>query len=128
MKLHLQRNPLLFIRLKKKIGKQPVNEIAEERDELLANVKSMEQFKRNSFIVFSGSGAGPSSGDILGMFFDYVRMIFYLDLIKFNQMLRVVRSHPAEIAVHLFLRQFHSRAVSRSFPPIRSVWQCNGSW
>lgn len=80
-----------------KIGKQSVHEIAEERDELLANVKSMEQFKRNSFIVFSGSGAGPSSGDILGMFFDYVRMIFYLDLIKFNQMLRVVRSHPAEI-------------------------------
>ena len=35
--------------------------------------------------------------EILGMFFDYVRMIFYLDLIKFNQMLRVVRSHPAEI-------------------------------
>lgn len=82
-----------------KIGKEPIGEIEKEREELLGQVKALEHFKRNSFIVFTGSasGAGLASGNILEALFDYLRMIFYLDLMKFNQMLHVVRTHISEI-------------------------------
>lgn len=83
-----------------KLGKHSVSEIDEERDRLLACYKALEGFKRNSFIVTSSPGghSGMSaSSNILEAIFDYLRMIFYLDLIKFNQMLRVVRAHIKEI-------------------------------
>lgn len=83
-----------------KLGKSPISEIEKERKELLNCHKALEGFKRNSFIVISGS-AGHSgmsaSSNILELIFDYLRMIFYLDLIKFNQMLKVVRNHTDDI-------------------------------
>lgn len=82
----------------KEIGKEPIAEIAPEREELLACCKKMEGFRRNSFIVMSGGGGLGSSGtNPLEIIFDYLRMIFYLDLIKFNQMLRMLQKHTAEI-------------------------------
>lgn len=83
-----------------KLGKHSVSEIKKEQEKLLACCKSLEGFKRNSFIVTSSPGghSGMSaSSNILESLFDYLRMIFYLDLIKFNQMLRVVRTHIKEI-------------------------------
>lgn len=81
-----------------KIGKEPIAEIEKERKELLSLCKAMEGFRRNSFIVLSGSRSGISvSSNPLEVIFDYARMIFYLDLIKFNQMLRMVREHLPEI-------------------------------
>lgn len=38
-----------------------------------------------------------ASSNILDMLMDYLRMTFYLDLIKFNQMLGMVRKHISEI-------------------------------
>lgn len=83
-----------------KLGKNSVSEINQEQERLLSCYKSLEGFKRNSFIVTSSPGghSGMSaSSNILEAVFDYLRMIFYLDLIKFNQMLRVVRTHIKEI-------------------------------
>ena len=40
---------------------------------------------------------GSVSSNPLEILFDYVRMIFYLDLIKFNQMLHMVQKHLSEI-------------------------------
>ena len=83
-----------------KLGKHSVSEINKEQERLLACYKSLVGFKRNSFIVTSSPGghSGMSaSSNILESIFDYLRMIFYLDLIKFNQMLRVVRAHIKEI-------------------------------
>lgn len=77
------------------IGKTQIAEIASEREQLLACCKKMEGFRRNAFIVLSGGGA--SGTNPLEMIFDYLRMIFYLDLIKFNQMLHLLQAHPAEI-------------------------------
>jgi len=81
------------------IGQEAIEEIAPERERLLSCCKAMEGFRRNSFIVLSGdrSGMGSSSTNPLEILFDYVRMIFYLDLIKFNQMLHVVQKHLPEI-------------------------------
>lgn len=82
-----------------KIGKLSIEEIAEERKQLLRCNKAMEKFKRNSFIVMYGpSGrSGITSSNILEAVLDYFRMMFYLDLIKFNQMLEAVRNHIDEI-------------------------------
>lgn len=82
-----------------KIGNLPIGEIAQERERLLYCKKAMEAFTRNSFLVMQGSGgrAGVTSSNILETILDYLRMIFYLDLIKFNQMLALVRSHIDEI-------------------------------
>ena len=82
-----------------KIGKQPIAEIAEEREQLMRCCKSLEGYKRNSFILMSGTrgGTGVTSSNILEVILDYFRMMFYLDLIKFNQMLSEVRKHINEI-------------------------------
>lgn len=81
------------------IGKEAIEEIAPEREQLLSCRKAMEGFRRNSFIVLSGgrSGMGSASSNPLEIVFDYVRMIFYLDLMKFNQMLHMVQMHLSEI-------------------------------
>lgn len=80
-----------------KVAKQPIDDIAKEREELLSCYKAMGSFKRNSFIVFSSSSGMSASSNLLDMLLDYLRMIFYLDLIKFNQMLEMVRTHIQEI-------------------------------
>ncbi|MCM1155203.1 MAG: hypothetical protein NC314_11565 [Roseburia sp.] len=101
-----------------KIGKEPVEEITGEREELRALVKTMEHFKRNSFIVFTGSasGAGLTSGNILEAVLDYLRMIFYLDLMKFNQMLRVVREHVADIdRIYTLIGELESAVVTGEY-------------
>lgn len=80
------------------IAKEPVEEIAKEREALKAGYKAMEYFRKNSFIVLSRNGGGAStSSNLLEVLFDYLRMIFYLDLIKFNQMLRAVKAQQDEI-------------------------------
>ena len=75
----------------------PVEEIAKERKALKDGYKAMENFRRNSFIVLSGNGRVTTSSNFLEVILDYLKMIFYLDLIKFNHMLRAVRTHQDEI-------------------------------
>lgn len=60
-----------------------------------ANAKC-KPMRRNSFWVMS-SNRGGSSSDLLGMVLDYIRMVFHVDLIKFNNMLRILREHTKEI-------------------------------
>lgn len=81
------------------IGKLPIAEMEEERKRLLECNKAMEGFQRNSFLLMSGQrgGAGITSSNLVEVIVDYLRMVFYLDLIKFNQMLAQVRNHADEI-------------------------------
>ncbi len=81
------------------IAAQPIDIISGEREELKAAYDSMGSFRHGSFIVFSGLAAGgvSLSSNPLDIILDYIRMIFYLDLIKFNRMLETVRGHIAEI-------------------------------
>lgn len=59
------------------------------------NVKSMS---RGAFWVMSaGNGANLTSGDVFSILFDYIRMIFHVDLIKFDSMLKEVREHKEDI-------------------------------
>lgn len=71
-------------------------EIQEEINNLIAHKKQLGRFKRGAFWLMS-SGRMSGSGNILDIFLDYCRMIFHLDLIKFNTMLEQVRKHLADV-------------------------------
>ena len=75
-------------------AKLPIAEIEKERESLKDCCKKMEGFKQGSFLVMSSSGGRSiSSSNFIEVILDYLRMLLYLDLIKFNQMLGVVREN-----------------------------------
>lgn len=75
-------------------SKLPIDEIKEERAKLIDCCKKMDGFKQGSFLLMSsGGGRGITSSNFMEVILDYLRMIFYLDLIKFNQMLGLVRGN-----------------------------------
>lgn len=71
-----------------------------EKEILSHHRKGLSSFKRGSFWLMS-TGRMSGSGNVLDIFFDYLRMTFHLDLIKFNQMLVEVRKHVSDIDVML---------------------------
>ncbi|HKM35028.1 MAG TPA: hypothetical protein VJY54_09855 [Lachnospiraceae bacterium] len=70
--------------------------IQSEAQKLHEHKKQLGRFKRGSYWLMS-SGRMSGSGNILDIFLDYCRMIFHLDLIKFNTMLDQVRKHIADV-------------------------------
>ena len=72
--------------------KTPV--IGHEIKELSALKERFANFMRFSYLLMS---PGRMSGDMMEIGLDYVRMIFHLDIIKFNSMLEHVCAHKGEI-------------------------------
>lgn len=69
-----------------------------EWEEMRAHRSALKSMRRNSFWVMSpGRGMTNASGNPIEILFDYVRMIFHVDLIKFNQMLAMLRGHREDI-------------------------------
>ena len=78
----------------RQMGKKTIPAIAGEQARLAACCREMKGFVRNSYlIVFTERG----NGNPLGILADYLRMIFYLDMIQFNRALRAVREHAGQI-------------------------------
>ena len=76
------------------MGRGKIEGIAGEQERLRQCCRNMKGFIRNTYlIVFTEKG----NGNPLGVLTDYLRMIFYLDLIQFNKALRAVRGHLSEI-------------------------------
>lgn len=71
--------------------KMPIDALKEELEQLRKERKCMMRFKAGAYILMSP--ARGTSGDILEIILDYLRMIFHLDLIKFNSMLSEVRKN-----------------------------------
>lgn len=71
----------------------------EELEQIRIHKKKLQSMRRNSFWVMNSSSArgGNASGDIIGILMDYIRMVFHVDLIKFNNMLEVLRQHVEDI-------------------------------
>lgn len=65
--------------------------------QLQTELRKFDGFRRGSFMLMSGSG----TGNPLDIVMDYVRMLFHLDLIKFNQMLEQVRRQRGDLDVLL---------------------------
>ncbi len=70
----------------------------EEWRELQSRRAALQSMRRGSFWVMSPSrGAVNASGNPLEMILDYIRMMFHVDLIKFNSMLRHLRGHREDV-------------------------------
>lgn len=70
----------------------------QEKETLIEHKNGLKKFKRGAFWLMS-SGRMSGSGNPLDIFLDYLRMIFHLDLLQFNKMLREVRSHIMDIEI-----------------------------
>ena len=63
--------------------------------QLRESVRKFSGFRAGSNILFSGAGQG--SGNPADIIMEYIRILFHLDLIKFNQMLSHVSAHAEDI-------------------------------
>ena len=68
----------------------------DEWDRMRRARKHLQGMRQNSYWVMSPQ-RGNSSGDILAVLFDYIRMVFHVDLIKFNSMLSVLRERMEDV-------------------------------
>ena len=88
-----------ILRMIKNVGemeKLPVAAFAQELEELGECRRKMGKFRSGSYILMSPARMG-ASGNPLEILLDYMRMVFHLDLIKFNGMLAEVRKNSASI-------------------------------
>ncbi len=88
-----------ILRLLKNVGemeKLPAAAFGQELEELGACCKKMGKFRSGSYILMSPARMG-ASGNPLEILLDYMRMVFHLDLIKFNRMLAEVKKNSASI-------------------------------
>lgn len=71
----------------------------EELERIRFHRKKLQVMRRNSFWVMNSGSArgGNASGDIIGVLLDYIRMVFHVDLMKFNNMLGVLRGHVEDV-------------------------------
>ena len=84
-----------IFRLLKNVGdmeKLPAEAFEEEMEELKACHKKLSKFSAGSYIIMSPARMN-ASGNPLELLLDYIRMVFHLDLIKFNNMLAEVRKN-----------------------------------
>ena len=66
----------------------------EDTEKIPALVQDFAGFRRGSSLLLGSAGGGS---DPLGIILDYVRILFHLDLIKFNSMLGQLRGRQAQI-------------------------------
>lgn len=85
---------LRFLRASDQFEKIKIPGIQRYIDRITANKKALQKFRKGSGVLVSGQSMGASLEDAL---LDYVRMLFHVDLIKFNTMLREVKNHIREI-------------------------------
>ncbi|MBQ8591192.1 MAG: hypothetical protein IJ485_00355 [Lachnospiraceae bacterium] len=83
-----------LLQITDKLQKTKIEVIQEEQEKLIGYRKKFNQFTRNSFLVMADTS---SNGNPFDVFFIYMKMIFHVDLIKFNQMLASVRNQEEEI-------------------------------
>jgi len=67
-----------------------------EWEQIRHHLKELSGLDRGAFWVFSAS-KGVTGGNPLDMLMDYGRMIFHLDIIRFNNMLKLLRAHIQDV-------------------------------
>lgn len=76
------------------LGKVEIGEIDEELSAVREIYRGLRRFIKSSYLI---AGANRGGGNPLEVLFDYLRMLFYLDLIRFNSALRDLREHMGEV-------------------------------
>lgn len=85
----------------------------EEWERLKRHRKGLEAMRRNSFWVMDpGRGNGTTSANLLEIFLDYLRMVFHIDLLKFNSMLKHLRGHIDDVDALIGTVGFLETAIS----------------
>ncbi len=80
------------------LEKHPIPVCEGEWDELRRHRRAMQGMRRNSFWVMSPArGMENASGNPIEILLDYIRMVFHVDLIKFNGMLKHLRGHIKDV-------------------------------
>lgn len=102
---------LKMIQNVEKMEKLPAGAFAEEMEELKSCRKKMGQFKAGSYIIMSPSRMN-ASGNPLELVMDYIRMVFHIDLIKFNLMLSEVRKNKESIDKMLTIIGYMEAAIA----------------
>ena len=74
-------------------------------------IQEMHGIRRGSFLVFAASDS-RTSGNPLELIMDYLRMIFHVDLIIFNKMLRQLRLHIRQADELIAMAGYLESAVS----------------
>lgn len=72
--------------------------LKEEMEALRIHRRRLGRFRRGAFWLMSANRMS-GSGNPLDIFLDYARMIFHIDLIKFNSMLEQVRLHTEDVEI-----------------------------
>ena len=75
------------------LSKLKIPVVEEDVKELVCLKQKFANFMRFSYLLMS---PGRMSGDMMEIGLDYIRMIFHLDIIKFNSMLLQVCAHKEE--------------------------------
>ena len=78
----------------KALEKENCPAILEETRQIPALLKAFSSFRRGSSLLLGSAGA---DSDPFGFIMEYVRILFHLDLIKFNNMLGQMRGRQQEI-------------------------------
>ncbi|MBR5800567.1 MAG: hypothetical protein IKY23_10955 [Lachnospiraceae bacterium] len=87
-------NRMLSVATKMLDIKLPI--LKNEWEELKECVREMGKYKRGDFLLMSPTRMA-ASGNPLDILLDYLRMVFHLDLLQFNKMLRAVREQKDSI-------------------------------
>ncbi len=77
-----------------RMGREEMQVIAGQQARLRVCHQRLKGFMRNSYLVIS---AEKGNGNPLEVVLDYLRMLFYLDLIQFNRALMALRGHMSEV-------------------------------
>lgn len=86
----------------------------EELERVRLHKRRLHAMRRNSFWVMNAgtSRGGNASGDIIGIVMDYIRMVFHVDLIKFNSMLDILREHTEDADALIGIMGYLETAVA----------------
>lgn len=85
-----------MINIAGKVQKQLPELCTKEKEEIQLAWERLRKAKQGAFWIFN-SGSSKTTGNPLDVIFDYVRMIFHVDLIAFNHMLGELISHQEDI-------------------------------
>ena len=90
-----------LIRMLKAIKKLDISEVPEEKRRCYKSIyrlkelsKIFEPFIRGTFVISEGA---RTTSSIFSIALDYIRMIFHVDIIKYNSMISFIKEHMDEV-------------------------------
>ncbi|HCL02305.1 MAG TPA: hypothetical protein DHW61_07810 [Lachnoclostridium phytofermentans] len=103
----------------KKLSEVDIEEISKYKDKLSKISKSYAGFRKGAGVVASKN----PNGSLADMFLDYVRMIFHIDLIKFNSMMNTFDDKQGELnSVYEIMGMIDSMIAVASFRELMEVY------